>query len=78
MFGCKAEREEPLLARILPFIQDRPLITTQRAVVQFEHLLTTYHGPTESERWKELLPKLSVFPTVSHDPSEALTRTQGN
>ena len=56
--------KEPLLPLVEPFLDDRPLIAAEDAVVQFENLLSTLSGPREKERWKALRSRLIVYKMV--------------
>lgn len=57
-----AQQQRPLLSELGAALgQDRELVVSCAAVAQFELLLQQFSGPTERQRWSELLPRLRIF-----------------
>ncbi len=57
----EAERQEPLLPQLLPFIgPGRRLLAAPLAITQFEKLVGAFGGPGETARWRELRARLEV------------------
>lgn len=57
-----AERAQPLRRELVAAIAGRPLITSELAVQQFETLLNQFGGPSEKERWRQVLKTITVVP----------------
>lgn len=65
-----AEVQQPMLASLQPFLEDKKLIAAQSATQQFQKLLDQFGGYQEHARWQDLQQRLTVFGGVLQKDDE--------